>query len=95
MGEGGSPRRQTWRSKAEVFSVWFALLGRLASLAIAGEPEDGKWRRRSFGAGLLQPILHLVEAVRSDDGFNLLHDVRCLSHVWRKGRPPGWGGAFS
>ena len=45
--------RQTWRSKAEVFSVWFALLGRLAPLAIAGEPEDGKWRRRSFAAGLL------------------------------------------
>ena len=45
--------RETWRSNGEVFSVWFRLLGRLAPYAAAGEPEDGKVRRRSFGSGLL------------------------------------------
>jgi hypothetical protein len=45
--------RETWRAKAEIFSVWFRLLGRLAPFALAGEPEDGKVRRRPFGAGLL------------------------------------------
>ena len=45
--------RETWRSKAEIFSVWFRLLGRLAPFAMAGEPEDGKVRRRPFGGGLV------------------------------------------
>jgi hypothetical protein len=45
--------REEWRRKAEVFSVWFGLLGRLAPFALVGEPEDGTIRRRSFGAGLL------------------------------------------
>jgi hypothetical protein len=45
--------RDAWRKNAEVFSVWFGLLGRLAPFAPAGEPEDGLVRRRSFGAGLL------------------------------------------
>jgi len=45
--------REVWRSHAEVFSVWFRLLGRLAPFAPVGEPEDGTVRRRSFGAGLL------------------------------------------
>lgn len=45
--------RETWREKGEVFSVWFRVLGRLAPLAIDGEPEDGRVRRRPFAAGLL------------------------------------------
>jgi hypothetical protein len=45
--------REKWRANAEIFSVWFRLLGRLAPFALAGEPEDGKVRRRQFGAGLL------------------------------------------
>ncbi len=45
--------REKWRANAEIFSVWFRLLGRLAPFALAGEPEDGKVRRRPFGAGLL------------------------------------------
>ncbi len=45
--------RETWRRNAEIFSVWFGLLGRLAPFALVGEPEDGQVRRRSFGSGLL------------------------------------------
>ena len=44
--------RDEWRSQAETFTVWFRLLGRLAPLALAD--EDGRVRRRSFGAGLLE-----------------------------------------
>lgn len=45
--------RETWRRNGEIFSVWFGLLGRLAPYALVGEPEDGRIRRRPFGAGLL------------------------------------------
>jgi hypothetical protein len=45
--------RSAWRRNAEIFSVWFGLLGRLAPFALVGEPDDGKVRTRSFGSGLL------------------------------------------
>jgi hypothetical protein len=44
--------RDTWRANAETFTVWFRLLNRLAPLALAD--EDGRVRRRSFAAGLLE-----------------------------------------
>jgi hypothetical protein len=44
--------RDTWRANAETFSVWFRLLNRLAPLALGD--EEGRVRRRSFGAGLLE-----------------------------------------
>jgi hypothetical protein len=47
--------RDAWRARAEVFSVWFGLLGRIAPIALAAAPEAGLVRRRSFGAGLLEP----------------------------------------
>ena len=47
--------RDSWRARAEVFSVWFGLLGRIAPLALAGPPEAGMIRSRPFGAGLLEP----------------------------------------
>jgi hypothetical protein len=43
--------RDTWRANAETFTVWFRLLNRLAPLALAD--EEGRVRRRSFAAGLL------------------------------------------
>lgn len=46
--------REQWRRNGEVFSVWFGLLGRLARYALDGEPEEGRVRRRSFAAGLLE-----------------------------------------
>lgn len=45
--------REVWRRNGEIFSVWFGILGRLAPFALVGEPEDGRVRRRPFGAGLL------------------------------------------
>jgi hypothetical protein len=45
--------RDTWRSNAEVFTVWFRLLGRLAPFALVD--EQGRVRRRSFATGLLEP----------------------------------------
>ena len=44
--------RDAWRDNGEVFGVWFRVLNRLAPLALAD--EDGRVRRRSFGAGLLE-----------------------------------------
>ncbi len=44
--------RDTWRSNAEVFSVWFRLLGRLAPYELVD--ETGRVRRRSFASGLLE-----------------------------------------
>ncbi len=45
--------RDTWRTHAETFSVWFALVGRLAPYALAGPPESGKVIRRPFARGLV------------------------------------------
>jgi hypothetical protein len=62
--------RDAWRRNAEVFSVWFGLVGRLAPLAPlhedvrerdAGEPA--LLRVRSFGAGLLEPGTDLASLV--------------------------------
>ena len=44
--------RDAWRANAETFTVWFRLLNRLAPLALAD--EDGRVRRRSFAAGVLE-----------------------------------------
>ena len=44
--------REVWRRNAEIFTVWFRLLGRLAPYELVGEPEEGMVRRRSFGSGL-------------------------------------------
>jgi hypothetical protein len=44
--------RDPWRERGETFSVWFALLGRLAAFAPVGPPGSGRIARRPFGAGL-------------------------------------------
>jgi len=45
--------RDTWRSNAEIFTVWFRLLGRIAPYALTD--EEGRVRRRPFFSGLLEP----------------------------------------
>jgi hypothetical protein len=45
--------RDAWRARGETFSVWFGLIGRLAILARASEPEEGRVHRRPFGTGLM------------------------------------------
>jgi hypothetical protein len=44
--------RDTWRTKGELFGVWFGLLGRLAPFARVD--ERGGLRRRPFASGLLE-----------------------------------------
>lgn len=53
--------RDTWRSNADVFTVWFRLLGRLAPYALVD--ETGRVRRRSFGSGLLEPGWTMADVV--------------------------------
>ena len=55
--------RDTWRANAEVFTVWFRLLGRLAPYALID--EDGRVRRRPFFSGLLEPGWTLEDVVMS------------------------------
>jgi hypothetical protein len=45
--------RDAWRERGETFSVWFALLGRLAPFALEGAPGEGRVRQRPFGSGLV------------------------------------------
>jgi hypothetical protein len=44
--------RHPWRERAEVFSVWFGLLGRLAPYGLEGPADEGRLRRRGFGSAL-------------------------------------------
>jgi hypothetical protein len=45
--------RDTWRAHGETFGVWFAMVGRLAPFALAGDPESGRVVRRPFARGLV------------------------------------------
>jgi hypothetical protein len=47
--------RDSWRANGETFSVWFGLLGRLAPLALVGDPATDRVARRPFASGLLLP----------------------------------------
>lgn len=55
--------RPAWRRNAEIFSVWFGLLGRLAPITLVSEPEDGEVRTRSFGSGLLYSRWSIAQLV--------------------------------
>lgn len=46
--------RDEWRSRAEVFGVWLALLGRLAPFALEGPSEGGLLRRQPLGRRLVE-----------------------------------------
>ena len=45
--------RDPWRQRAETFSVWFGVLGRLAPFALSGTPEAGGVVRRPIASGLI------------------------------------------
>ncbi len=45
--------RDPWRQRAETFSVWFGVLGRLAPFALSGTPEAGGVVRRPIASGLV------------------------------------------
>jgi hypothetical protein len=73
--------RDTWRSQAEVFTVWFRLLGRLAPFALVD--EDGRVTRRSFATGLLQPGFTMADVVIVALGVgSILFDGLSQTQIW-------------
>ncbi len=75
--------RDEWRARAEVFSVWFGLLGRIAPIALAGPPEAGVVRRRSFGAGLLEPGWGRADVALAALGVaGVLYDGLSQTQLW-------------
>ena len=53
--------RDTWRANAEVFTVWFRILGRLAPYELVD--DTGRVRRRPFAGGLLEPGWTVADVV--------------------------------
>jgi hypothetical protein len=73
--------RDAWRSQAEVFTVWFRLLGRLAPFALVD--EDGRVHRRTFASGLLQPGLTMADVVIVALGVgSILFDGLSQTQIW-------------
>ncbi len=73
--------RDTWRSNAEVFTVWFRLLGRLAPYALVD--EAGHVRRRSFATGLLEPGWTMADVVMTALAVgSILFDGLSQTLIW-------------
>ena len=73
--------RDTWRANAEVFTVWFRLLGRLAPFALGD--EDGRIRRRPFLSGLLEPGWSVADVVIVALGIgSILFDGLSQTQIW-------------
>ncbi len=73
--------RDTWRANAEVFTVWFRVLGRLAPFAL--RDETGRIRRRSFASGLLEPGWTLPDVVIVALGVgSILYDGLSQIQIW-------------
>jgi hypothetical protein len=73
--------RDTWRSNAEIFTVWFRLLGRLAPFALVD--ESGRVRRRPFASGLLEPGWRMSDVVMIGLGVgSILFDGLSQTQIW-------------
>jgi len=73
--------RDTWRSHAEIFTVWFRLLGRLAPYDLVD--EDGRLRRRPYFSGLLEPGWSLADVVLVALGIgSILYDGLSQTQIW-------------
>jgi hypothetical protein len=73
--------RDTWRANAEIFTVWFRLLGRLAPFALVD--ETGRVRRRAFASGLLEPGWRLSDVVMIALGVgSILFDGLSQTQIW-------------
>jgi hypothetical protein len=73
--------RDPWRANAEVFTVWFRLLGRLAPIALAD--EDGRVRRRPFLSGLLERGSTMADVVIIALGVgSILFDGLSQTQIW-------------
>jgi hypothetical protein len=73
--------RDEWRSKGDVFTVWFRLLGKLAWYRLVD--EDGRVARRPFGSGLLEPGFTLADVVIVALGVgSILYDGLSQTQIW-------------
>jgi hypothetical protein len=73
--------RDAWRANAEIFSVWFGLLGRLAPFALVD--EWGRVRRRSFAGGLLESGWGISDVVLIGLGVSsILFDGLSQTQIW-------------
>jgi hypothetical protein len=73
--------RDTWRANAEIFTVWFRLLGRLAPFALGD--EKGRVRRRPFASGLLEPGWRMSDVVMIALGVgSILFDGLSQTQFW-------------
>jgi hypothetical protein len=73
--------RDTWRSNAEIFTVWFRLLGRVAPFALVD--ETGRVRRRPFASGLLEPGWRISDVVMIGLGVgSILFDGLSQTQFW-------------
>lgn len=73
--------RDAWRSNAEVFTVWFRLLGRLAPYALVD--ETGRVRRRPFVSGLLEPGWTMADVVMIALAVgSILFDGLSQTQIW-------------
>lgn len=84
--------RDTWRSQAEVFTVWFRILGRLAPYRLVD--EDGRVERRSFAGGLMEPGWTRADVVIIALGVgSILYDGLSQTQLWYNAFGfPGVGG---
>ncbi len=75
--------RRTWSEHGEVFSVWFALLGRLASWAPVPDGALGVIGRRSFGSGLMTGDWTRADVVMIGLGTgSILFDGLSQTQIW-------------
>jgi hypothetical protein len=73
--------RDAWRANADVFTVWFRLLGRLAFWRLVD--EDGRVTRRAFASGLLEPGFSLADVVIVALGVGaILFDGLSQTQIW-------------
>lgn len=84
--------RDTWRSQAEIFTVWFRILGRLAPYRLVD--EEGRVERRSFAGGLLEPGWTRADVVIIALGVgSILYDGLSQTQLWYNAFGfPGAGG---
>lgn len=75
--------RDAWRRDGETFSVWFAVLGRLAPLALVGGPAEVRVARRPFASGLLLPGWTRIDVILIGIGTaSILFDGLSQTQPW-------------
>ena len=75
--------RDTWRTKGETFSVWFALLNRLARYGTPPRPEVRVVPRQPFGEALVKPGWSRAHVALVAVGTgSILYDGLSQTQIW-------------